>query len=171
MILPPKNPVQGKFTYFDVLCANAQPYMPNTPLNFEGYNELVDAYVVLSDLDTHANYRMAVDFNAWFEYIANIANVVQNAYLDAETEKLQTVSTSSLNASEKSVAAGDRKANTDPEVIIARKKRNALKSLYDALIARQEFCEKAFYQCKYNCMESGERSGGNGARRRGGEYS
>ena len=166
MILPPKNPVQGKNSYFNVLCQNAQPFISDIPLNFNGYTELVDKYVKLSDLDTDANFEMSKEFNAWFEYFAEIANVVQNAYLDAETEKIQTLSASSLAASEKSVAAGDRKANTDPDVIISRKKRNALKALYDALVARQDFCEKAFYQCKYNCMETGERAGGNNGRKR-----
>lgn len=166
MILPPKNPVKDRFSYFNVLCQNAQPYLEDLPLNFTGYTELVDKYVALSDLDTEANFEMSKEFNAWFEYLSEVANAIQNAYLDAETEKIQVLSKSSLSASEKSVAAGDRKANTDPEVIISRKKRNALKSLYDALVARQDFCEKAFYQCKYNCMETGERAGGNNARRR-----
>lgn len=166
MILPPKHPIQGKYSYFDMLCADAQKYIPEVPLVFDGYEELLDKYVTLSDLDSNANFEMSKEFQAWFDYISGLANRIQNAFLDAETDKLQVFSQKSLDSSEKNVSAGDRKANTEPEVIMVRKKRNALKSLYDALVARQDFCEKAFYQCKYNCMESVERSGGNNARRR-----
>ena len=160
MILPPKHPIEGKYSYFDMLCADAQKYIPHIPLRFDGYEDLLDKYMALSDLDSNANFEMSKEFQAWFDYIAGLANRIQNAFLDAETDKLQVFSQKSLDSS------GDRKANTEPDVIIARKKRNALKSLYDALVARQDFCEKAFYQCKYNCMESVERSGGNNARRR-----
>ena len=149
-----------------MLCADAQKYIPEVPLVFDGYEELLDKYVTLSDLDSNANFEMSKEFQAWFDYISGLANRIQNAFLDAETDKLQVFSQKSLDSSEKNVSAGDRKANTEPEVIMVRKKRNALKSLYDALVARQDFCEKAFYQCKYNCMESVERSGGNNARRR-----
>ena len=166
MILPPKHPIQGKYSYFDMLCADAQKYIPEVPLVFDGYEELLDKYVTLSDLDSNANFEKSKEFQAWFDYISGLANRIQNAFLDAETDKLQVFSQKSLDSSEKNVSAGDRKANTEPEVIMVRKKRNALKSLYDALVARQDFCEKAFYQCKYNCMESVERSGGNNARRR-----
>lgn len=166
MILPPKHPIEGKYSYFDMLCADAQKYIPQIPLRFDGYEDLLDKYMALSDLDSNANFEMSKEFQAWFDYIAGLANRIQNAFLDAETDKLQVFSQKSLDSSEKNVSAGDRKANTEPDVIIARKKRNALKSLYDALVARQDFCEKAFYQCKYNCMESVERSGGNNARRR-----
>jgi hypothetical protein len=162
MILPPKNPVNGKYSYFDVLCRDAQKHLPDIRLNFEGYSELIDEYVVLSDLDTEKNYEMSKAFNAWFEYFTEITNVIQNRYLDAETEKLQIMSEKSILASEKNVSAGDRRANTDPDVIIARKRRNVLKSLYDALSSQQEFCEKAFYQCKYNCIEATEKVQPNG---------
>lgn len=166
MNLPPKNPIQGKFSYFDLLCAEAQKYLPDIRLDFNGYSDLVERYVQLSDLDTDANFEMSKEFNAWGDYFSEVASAIQNQYLDSETDKLQVFSQSSLDASEKSVAAGDRKANTDAAVIVARKKRNCLKSLYDALTAKQSFCEKAFYQCKYNCIDNAERSGGSNVRRR-----
>ena len=156
LILPPKNPVNGEKTYFQLLCEEASKYTGNIPLDFTGYESLIDAYVASSDNDNDTNYELSKAFNAWFEYFSEIANVIQNKFLDAETDKLKTVSEKSILHSDKNVSAGDRKANTDSDVIIARKRRNALKSLYDALVARQDFCEKAFYQCKHNCLNQFE---------------
>lgn len=152
LILPPKKPVNGEKSYFQILCEEASKYVKDIPLDFTGYESLVDAYVASSDNDNDTNYELSKAFNAWFEYFSEIANVIQNKFLDAETDKLKTVSEKSILHSEKNVSAGDRKANTDSEVIVARKRRNTLKSLYDALVARQDFCEKAFYQCKHNCL-------------------
>lgn len=162
MILPPRKPINNKLSYFDLLCARAQPFIPEASLVFTGYDELVEKYVTLSDLDSSGNVEMAVEFNAWAEYFADVSNYIQNQYLDAETDKLQSFSAASLTFSEKNVSAGDRKANTEAEVILARKKRNALKSLYDALEAKREFCDKVFYQCKHNCIEMSERAAANG---------
>ena len=156
LILPPSNPVNKQKNYFQILCDEASKYMPDVPLEFAGYDILIDNYVQVSDNDSNANYELSKAFNAWFEYFSEIANVIQNRFLDAETDKLRTVSEKSILHSDKNVSAGDRKANTDPEVIFARKKRNALKALYDALVARQDFCEKAFYQCKHHCLNVSE---------------
>ena len=169
MILPPQNPVKGQFTYFDVLCAKAQKVIPEVVLAFDGYDELLEKYIATSDLDAHANFELAKSFLVWLDYISNTANLIQNEYLDAETDKIQVMSQKSIDSGEKNVASGDRKANTDPDVIMARKKRNALKALYDALVARQDFCEKAFYQCKYNCIENTEK-GQNGGNNANGQY-
>ena len=156
LILPPSNPVNEQKNYFQILCDEASKYMPDVPLEFAGYDILIDNYVQVSDNDSNANYELSKAFNAWFEYFSEIANVIQNRFLDAETDKLRTVSEKSILHSDKNVSAGDRKANTDPEVIFARKKRNALKALYDALVARQDFCEKAFYQCQHHCLNVSE---------------
>jgi hypothetical protein len=156
---PPQKPINNQHSYFELLCYEAQKYLPYK-LDFDGYEDLVARYRLLSDLDTAANFEMAKEFVTWLEYFSNVANFVQKEFLDAETDKLQIFSAKSIDASDKSVASGDRKANTEPEVIAARKKRNALKSLYDALCSHQDFCEKVFYQCKYNCMESGDNTNG-----------
>ena len=156
-MLPPTNPVQDRFSYFDLLMAKAQKAIPGVRLNFDGYGDLIDRYIAVSDLDSKANFKLAKDFNMWFEYMSDIANYIQMEFLDAETDKIQIMSQKSIDSGEKNVASGDRKANTDPDVIAARKRRNTLKAFYDALVARQDFCEKAFYQCKYNCMENAEK--------------
>ena len=150
--LPPKFPVKGEKTYFQLLCEEAQKYIPNIDLDFTGYEQIVDQYAIVSEHDSDANYELSKIFNAWFEYFSEIANVIQNKFLDAETDKLSIQAERSILASDKNVSAGDRKANTDPDVISARKRRNALKALFDCLMARADFCEKAFYQCKHHCL-------------------
>lgn len=164
IILPPKSPIKNgqNKTYFDLLCSTVRQYMNGVNLDFTGYDDLVAEYIAVASHDSDKNFELSKSFNAWYEYISDITNVIQNDFLDAETEKLQVVSEKSILANEKSVSAGDRKANADPDVILARKRRNALKAFYDTLVARQNFCEKAFYQCKHCCMdgdrERGDRS-------------
>lgn len=164
LILPPKT------SYFTILCEEAQKYIPNIPLDFTGYDELVEKYTEVSEHDTDANYNLSKAFNAWFEYYAEIAGVIQNKFLDAETEKLHVQAEKSILASDKNVSAGDRRANTDPEVINARKRRNALKSLFDTLMARSDFCEKAFYQCKHHCLNVTDQSPSQKRESGGNEY-
>ena len=155
VILPPQVPLANNKhkTYFNLLCNTVQQYLDSVIIDFTGYDELVNAYMNVKNYETDKNFELSKSFNAWYEYISDITNVIQNQFLDAETDKLQIVSEKSILANEKSVSAGDRKANADPDVILARKRRNALKSFYDALTARQNFCEKAFYQCKHCCMD------------------
>lgn len=156
LLLPPKTPINGEKTYFQLLCEEANKYIPHINLDFTGYEQLVEQYAEVSEHDSDANYELSKVFNAWFEYFSEVANVIQNQFLDAETDKLSIQAERSILASDKNVSAGDRKANTDPDVISARKKRNALKSLYDSLMARGDFCEKAFYQCKHHCLNAAE---------------
>ena len=165
MILPPRTPINGKHTFFELLCQMAEPVL-NIKLDFEGYNELIDKYMKTSELDSNANFELSKEFIGWLEYFSDVANYIQNEFLNAETEKLQVVSEKSILSNEKNVSAGDRKANADPDVIIARKRRNILKSLYDSLVSHQDFCEKAFYHCKYNCMELQPERGVNHADKR-----
>lgn len=151
--MPPKFPIikDGReFTYFEILCNEAQKFLPDVTLSFEGYDETVRKYQMVKEDDRELNYQLSLEFNSWSEYFSDISNYIQNRYLDAETEKLQTQSIKSIEHNGTSVSAGDRHANTAPEVIYSRKKRNALKALYDALVAKQQFAEKAFYQCKNN---------------------
>lgn len=153
MSMPPKFPVfkNGKrLTYFDVLCEEAQKYLTDINLSFDGYDNTIDKYKAIKESDKEGNYLLSIELNSWSEYFSEIANYIQNRYLDAETEKLQMQSIKSIEHNGSSVSAGDRHANTAPEVIASRKKRNALKALYDALVAKQQFTEKAFYQCKNN---------------------
>lgn len=157
MSMPPKLPltVNGKrSTYFELLCKEAQKYLPEIQLSFDGYQDTVEKYRRVREDDRNENYRLSLEFNSWCEYFGEIANYIQNRYLDAETEKLQMQSIKSIEHNGTSVSAGDRHANTSPEVISARKKRNALKALYDTLVSKQQFSEKAFYQCKNNCSRT-----------------
>lgn len=149
MSMPPKYPVAGNRTYFDVLCAEAQKYLLDITLDFTGYYDTIERYKLLDEADKDANYQLSLELNSWSEYLSDIANYIQNRYLDAETEKLNIQSQKSIE-NNSSVAAGDRFANTVPSVISARKQRNVLKALYDCLIAKQQFTDKAFYQCKAN---------------------
>ena len=153
MSMPPEFPLEKdgkKFSYFDMICEEAKKYLPEISLKFDGYQDTVDRYKMVMEDDKPENYQLSVELNAWSEYFSDLSNYIQNKYLDAETEKIQIQSIKSIENSSTSVSAGDRHANTTSEVISSRKKRNALKALYDALVAKQEFTEKAFYQCKNN---------------------
>lgn len=166
MSMPPKFPVSKgnkHTTYFDILCEEAQKYLSDITLSFDGYQDTVDRYRKVKESDKNENYRLSVELNSWSEYFSEIANYIQNRYLDAETEKLQTQSIKSIEYNGTSVSAGDRHANTSPEVISSRKKRNVLKALYDALVAKQEFAEKAFYQCKTNYSKPDTQTNSNNA--------
>lgn len=147
MPMPPKTPVSGTGNYFDALCKQASKYL-EIPINFDGYKEVIEKYENTSLSDRNANWELAKELNAWSEYCSDIANYIQNIYLDAETTKIQVYSEKSIGFSDKNVSAGDRRANTDKLVIEARNKRNALKALYDSLISKKDFLDKAFYQCK-----------------------
>jgi hypothetical protein len=151
MGMPPKNPL-GHANYFDALCQIASKYL-DIPLCFDGYDEVVEKYQNASVNNRDENWELAKQLNAWSEYCSTIANYIQNQFLDAETEKIQIHSVKSIGFSEKNVSAGERFANTDEEVVKSRLKRNALKSLYDSLIARKDFLDKAFYQCKNNIQQ------------------
>lgn len=153
MSMPPSFPINkdGKdFTYFDILCFEAKKYLPEINLSFDGYQDTINKYKAIREDDKTGNYKLSLELNSWSEYFSDVANYIQNQYLDAETEKLQVQSLKSIESSSTSVSAGDRQANASSEVILSRKKRNALKALYDALIAKQSFTDKAFYQCKNN---------------------
>ena len=147
MPMPPKTPINGSYDYFDMLCQQASKYL-SIPINFEGYKEVVEKYQNISLTDKDANWELAKELNAWSEYCSDTANYIQNIFLDAETSKIQVYSEKSISFSDKNVSAGDRKANTDKDVIDARNKRNALKALYDSLMSKKDFLDKALYQCK-----------------------
>ena len=147
MPMPPNAPIKGEYDYFDILCQNASKYL-DFPIDFTGYKEVINKYRTISLTDRTANWELAKELNAWSEYCSDIASYIGNIFLDAETSKLQITSEKSIGFSEKNVSAGDRKANTDKDVIIARNKRNALKALYESLISKKDFLDKAFYQCK-----------------------
>lgn len=152
-MFPPKNPVEktdgASCTYLEKIYEIVKPYLAQykISLNLKGYKETCDSYFDLTQSDGEAAWKLAQQLNAWSQYISSYANLIQDIYLDAETDKISIQSEKSIEFSEK-VAAGDRYANTKDEVIAARKKRNALKSLYDAMTAEVAFLERAFYACK-----------------------
>jgi len=150
--MPPKNPLNEKGNYFDVLCQMASKYL-DIGLYFDGYSEVVEKYQKAAITNRDESWELAKELNAWSEYCSTVANYIQNQFLDAETTKLQVHSEKSIKFSEKNVSAGERFANTDIDVVKARMKRNALKSLYDSLISRKDFLDKAFYQCKNNTQQ------------------
>ena len=89
MSMPPISPlnINGKATtYFQLLCDEAQKYLDDIELNFEGYETTVQKYKIVSDTDKEINYELSKEFNAWSEYFSEVANYIQNKYLDAETE-------------------------------------------------------------------------------------
>lgn len=149
MPAPPSLTFKGKdIDYFDKLIKAVHIYYPELTLCFDGYTETIEEYKHFNQSDTEMAWKLAKELNAWSEYFSDLANLVQQLYLDAETDKLCKQSTQSINYSEKNVSAGDRSANIQPDVVEARKKRNALKSFYDELLAKVKFLERCYYHCK-----------------------
>ena len=152
---PPKNPLNFKgkeMTYFERLILSCSKYLEEDGiyLNFEGYKETISEYSSLKENEIDKAWRLTKELNAWSEYFSEIANLIQKQYLDSETEKIEIQSSKSIEHSDK-VATGDRFANTQAEVIYSRKKRNALKSLYEELLSKIKFLERGYYHCKSTC--------------------
>jgi hypothetical protein len=154
---PPIHPLQTedgkKMSYFEKLVRMAHEYLKQDgiQLNFSGYTETLIEYANLQEHDVEKAWRLTKELNAWSEYFASIANLIQKVYLDAETNKMEIQAISSIEADPNKVANGDRLSNKDPRVIEARKKRNVLKALYDELEAKIKFLERAYYHCKSTC--------------------
>ena len=161
MSKPPKQPLkmynkkQNKnieIDYFEKLIMLTKEYLKEDGiyLNFKGYREVKEKYSSLEENDVKKAWTLVKELNAWSEYFSEIANLIQKKYLDSETRKIEVQSLKSMKHSEK-VNAGDRYSNTDKDVIYSRKKRNALKSLYDELNSKIKFLERAHYHCKSTC--------------------
>lgn len=153
MAKPPVSPVviDGKPTnYFQILVRSASKYLKEKgiELNFKGYTETIIEYTNLQEHEVDKAWRLSQELNAWAEYFSSLANLVQKLYLDAETEKDEIKSIASFHADEKTVSNGNRLSNKDPQVVAARKKRNALKALYEELDAKVQFLIRAHYHCK-----------------------
>ena len=153
---PPINPMvqNGKgISYFEKLIEITSPFLKEDGihLNFTGYKETVEEYISLQENDIDRAWKLTKELNAWSEYFSEIANLIQKMYLDAETDKLEVQSLTSMKYSEKNVSAGDRFANTTKEVIDSRKKRNALKTLHEELVSKIEFLKRGYYHCKSTC--------------------
>ena len=152
-MLPPSNPIMsndGKsISYLEKLCEISKPYLAQYKINVNlaGYKETCNKYFTLNQSEHEKAWELAQELNAWSQYLSSYSNLIQDLYLDSETEKKNVQSEKSIEFSDK-VASGDRFANTKTEVISARKKRNALKALYDAFVAEVNFLERAFYACK-----------------------
>lgn len=136
--------------YFELLTIWSMDYLKenNITLNFRGYNETIEAYKNLKEDDTKLAWELSRDLNAWSEYFADVANLIQKLYLDADTEKIEVLAIASFEADDKKVANGERLANKDERVVHIRKKRNTLQSFYDELQSKVKFLERAHYHCK-----------------------
>ncbi len=157
MSLPPLSPMRntdGKpISYFEKLMRYALDYLKEDgiKLTFEGYTDTIKDYASLQEDEIDKAWRLAKELNAWTEYFSSISNLIQKLYLDSETSKKEVQATVSLNADSVKVANGDRLSNKDPNVVMARRKRNALKAVHDELEAKISFLERAYYHCKSTC--------------------
>lgn len=142
---PPKN-----INYFSVLIKKANNFLKeeNLTLDFEGYDELVDKYSNLKEDEKEKAWELALEINAWIEYISNITTVLETLYMNSETKKLMIQSQTSIDFDAKNVSRGNRYANSSKKVVRQRQKRNIFKSLYDNLLLKKDFLEKAYYHCK-----------------------
>lgn len=137
-------------SYFELLAIRTAEVLKGDGiiLNFRGYKETIDAYSELNENNGQQAWELARDLNVWSEYFSDIANLIQKLYLDADTEKTETIAIASFEADEKRVTHGERLANKDERVINIRKKRNTLQAFYDALLSKIKFLERAHYHCK-----------------------
>lgn len=151
---PPVNPLKTnsgrEMGYFEKLAQMTSEYLQeeNIALNFKGYKDTIAEYASLEEQDKEKAWRLAKEINAWSEYFAGISNLIQKLALDAETDKIEIQSMVSIESDGVKVANGDRLSNKDHRVVYARKKRNSLKSFYDAIESEIKFLERAYYHCK-----------------------
>jgi len=153
---PPVQPliIKGRpLSYFQHLASLAKDYLQvdGVSLNFTGYNETIVDYANLEESDLPSAWKLTKELNAWSEYFSGLANLIQKMYLDSETDKIEVIAISSLEADSVKVANGERLANKDKRVVNARKKRNTLKSFHDELESKIKFLERAHYHCKSTC--------------------
>lgn len=153
MAIPPKNPItiDGKeMTYFAYLCSMSLGFLKekNITLNFKGYTETVEEYHELELHEVDKAWKLAKELNAWTEYFGDILNVVRKMYMDADSERTERHSMVSISRDSLSVSNGDRQANVETEVVLAKRKRNTLKALTEELEDKIKFLERAHYHCK-----------------------
>lgn len=120
----------------------------NIRFNFSSYTTTIEEYAKLDIDDYDKAFKLARDFNEWYEYISDFAAYVEKLYLDAETDKIKIQSAASIKYNDSTVAKGDRKADIDEEVILARKDRNTLQAFHNLLLRKLDFLEKAHWHCK-----------------------
>jgi hypothetical protein len=136
--------------YFSILKDKADECLreEGLSLDFNGYDELINNYSNLKENEKDKAWQMALEINAWIEYVSNITTVLESIYMNSETEKLRIQSQTSIDYDSKNVSRGNRYANSCEEVVRQREKRNTLKALYDNLLLKKDFLEKAYYHCK-----------------------
>ena len=149
MSQPPIN----NTSYFDILVNIVRPFFEENGvlLNFDKYNETVLAYQNMNTEKFNEVERLSIDFNAWAEYFSDLCNLTKKFYLDAETDKKKTFVENSVKMDSNKVANGDRLASKEPEVILARKKRNAFQAFELALEEKKDFACRCHHHCKATC--------------------
>ena len=140
--MPPKTPVNVDGTpmdYFDAIILEVEDIYreANLPLDFTGYLETINNFTELAFDDFETSYQLAEELFAWSDYVNNLKGLTKKLLLDAETEKITEIAKASVKA--------------DDNVILARKKRNALEAFYDLLEAKSNLLNQAFYFCKSTC--------------------
>lgn len=156
MTKPPVSPliINGKsMDYFDNLVDMVSPIFKEfgVTLNFEGYKQTIATYSALKEDDFKLAWKLSRDLNMWSEYFSDLSNMVQKLLLDSETDKIEQIAVSSVQADPNKVANGDRLANKDMRVVNIRKKRNSFKAFNSELEAKVRFLERAYYHCKQTC--------------------
>ena len=142
---PPKN------KYFNYVIDTAAQLLPDIPLDFTGYDELIDELKTFEFSDTNRAWEISQKCNAWCEYISDIKAVIHQKLADAETDKKVIISLASSKADDKKVANGDRLANKDPDVVKIRKYRNFLEALLQLLEDKHQFLIQSHYFTKMTC--------------------
>lgn len=153
MANPPVTPlnIEGKeISYFQKLISLTSGYLKEykIDLSFEGYMDTVEKYRNLQFDETQKAWELSKELNAWSEYFSDIANLIQKIMLNSETEWLEIQAIKSIQFDSDKVSNGNRFSNKENDVIQKRKKRNALKALYDELQSKVSFLERAYYHCK-----------------------
>lgn len=147
-----KPPILEK-DYFSILVDEISVYYKalGLTLDFDGFQDTLRKYGNLDDSDFQKCWQVGKELNMWSEYLSNIYSYNEKLLLDSITEKKKEFAIASLKT-DGPVSKGDRNAEKDEAVILARKNRNLFKSFSIALEKKIEFCNTAYHHCKYTCQ-------------------
>lgn len=144
---PPKN------IYFEQLLKNVEKPCKERGiiLDFTGYDDLVERLKNFTIDNLNEAWEISKECNAWCEYFGDIKAIIQQELANIEADKKSIISASSVKADSAKVANGERLANSDPEVVAIRKKRNSFEALLGLLEDKLQFLIQSHYFARSTC--------------------
>jgi hypothetical protein len=154
MAMPPKFTVNSDGevkTYFDLLLDRCHGDLDGIEIEMKGYDDLIEKARKLNLGSPNDAWEISSEANAWSEYIADLKANIYLRLQDLETDKTAEFAEASIKADASVASRGDRAANKDVAVVQARKRRNHMEALYNALQDKQDTLERLHYFCKTTC--------------------